>query len=460
MNSLKKQLKCELAKREFYEYCKTMHPNFYKKERAYLKELCDKMQDFYYNDDEFMIINAPPRHAKSFSCQNFVEWILGQNPVEKIISASYGHDLSKTFSKKCRNAIEEVGLDDRIVYSDVFPNTRIKFGSAEATKWQTDASSQINYLATSPTGSATGFGCTFMVVDDLIKNAYEANNETTLEGHWQWFTNTMLSRREGKKKVLIVMTRWSSKDLAGRIIEYCEEENLSYSHINFKAELGNGKMLCEDIFSAKDADKAKKLMGEDIYSANYNQEPIDLKGSLYSNLLTYEELPRDKIITIDNYTDTADKGQDYLCSIDYAVDRQGYCYVLDVIYTQEAMETTEEKVAAMITKDFVNFAHIESNNGGRGFARNVKDKCLKKGNRHTTIKPFHQSKNKESRILTGSTGVMQNILFPSKWKQLYPEFYKAMISYQRIGKNAHDDAQDTITGVYEKSEKYRKGIRR
>jgi len=299
-----------------------------------------------------------------------------------------------------------------------------------------------------------------MVVDDLIKNAYEANNETILEGHWNWFTNTMLSRREGKKKVLIVMTRWSSKDLAGRIIEYCEEENLSYSHVNFKAELGSGDMLSDDIFSAKDAEKAKKLMGEDIYSANYNQEPIDLKGSLYSNLLTYEELPRDKIITIDNYTDTADRGQDYLCSIDYAIDRQGYCYILDVIYTQESMETTEEKVAAMITKDFVNFAHIESNNGGRGFARNVKELCLKKNNRHTSIKPFHQSKNKESRILTGSTGVMQNILFPSKWKQLFPEFYKSVISYQRTGKNKHDDSVDTLTGVYEKSEKYRKGKRR
>ena len=118
-------------------------------------------------------------------------------------------------------------------------------------------------------------------------------------------------------------------------------------------------------------------------------------------------------------------------------------------YTKEAMEYTETKTAEMITKDNVNWVRIESNNGGRGFSRNVERICRDLGNRHSLFKPFHQSDNKISRILTGSTGVMQNVYFPKGWKQLYRDFYNDVTTYQREGKNAHDDAPDCLTGVYE-----------
>ena len=448
--SLREQLKCELARRDFFEYCKLLHPDFYKEERLFLVELCEKLQEFYYNDDEFMLVNEPPRHGKSFSATNFVEWVLGKNPLERIISASYSHDLSKNFSKKVRSTISTEKIGDNIIYSDIFPDTKIKFGSSEAMKWQTDVSNQINYLATSPSGTATGFGCTLMVIDDLVKNAYEANNENVLESQFEWFTNTMLSRREGKKKVLIIMTRWSTKDLAGRILEYVEENNISYSHINFKAEQEDGTMLCDEIFDKPSCEKAKQLMGEDIFEANYNQEPIDTKGILYSTLLTYKSKPT--FTSIENYTDTADEGEDYLCSISYGI-HNNQAYILDVIYTQEAMEITEPMVAQSLTANDVNYAVIESNNGGKGFARNVERECRELGNRHTLFRRFTQTKNKEARILTGSTGVMQNVFFPDNWKQLYPKFYKDVTQFQRMGKNKHDDAVDVLTGIYEQLRK-------
>lgn len=448
---IRDMLKCELARREFWEYCKLLHKDFYKEDREFLKELCYKLQDFYYNDDEFMIVNEPPRHGKSFTATNFVEWVLGQNPLERIMSASYSHDLSKNFSKKVRSTISTEKIGENIVYSDIFSGTKLKFGSSEAMKWQTDKSNQINYLATSPSGSATGFGCTLMVIDDLVKNAYEANNESILENQYEWFTNTMLSRREGKKKVLIIMTRWSSKDLAGKILEYVKENNITYTHINFKAEQEDGTMLCDSIFDKKASDRAKQLMGEDIYEANYNQTPIDMKGCLYSNLQTYVDLPT--VLEVCNYTDTADEGSDYLCSINYAICDDDRAYILDVVYTQDAMEITEPLVAGMLTKDNVNYAVIESNNGGKGFARNVERICRENNNRHTMFKRFTQTKNKISRILTGSTGVMQNIVFPQEWKSMYPKFYKDVTQFQRIGKNKFDDCADTLTGIYEQLRK-------
>ena len=448
---IREMLKCELARREFWEYCKLLHKDFYKEDRVFLKELCDKLQEFYYNDDEFMIVNEPPRHGKSFTATNFVEWVLGRNPLERIMSASYSHDLSKNFSKKVRGTISTEKIGDNIVYSDIFSETKLKFGSSEAMKWQTDKSNQINYLATSPSGSATGFGCTLMVIDDLVKNAYEANNESILEAQYEWFVNTMLSRREGKKKVLIIMTRWSSKDLAGKILEYVKENNISYSHINFKAEQEDGTMLCPSIFDKKASERAKQLMGEDIYEANYNQTPIDMKGCLYSNLQTYSELPT--VLEICNYTDTADEGADYLCSINYAICSDDKAYILDVIYTQDAMEITEPLVAGMLTKDDVNYAVIESNNGGKGFARNVERICRENNNNHTMFKRFTQTKNKVSRILTGATGVMQNVIFPEDWKSMYPKFYKDVTQFQRLGKNKVDDCVDVLTGIYEQLRK-------
>lgn len=452
---IKDQIKCELARRSFYEYCRVLYPQFYKKERTYLKEMCDMMQEFYYDDTEFMIINAPPRHAKSFSSTNYVEWIFGKNPEEKIISGSYNEDLSKTFSKKVRNTIATEKIGDNIVYSDIF-NTKIKFGSAEAKKWQTDTSSQINYLATSPTGTATGFGATMEIIDDLIKNAEEANNQTVLEKQFTWFTDTMLSRREGKKKVLIIMTRWSSNDLAGRLLKYCNDNNISYKHINFKALKDDGTMLCDDIFSKEDYNRAMDLMGQDIFSANYQQEPIDLKGKLYEYLQEYEELPSD-IRAIENYTDTADEGNDYLASINYAVDGKGQAYVLDILYTKDSMEKTEKALAQMLLKDNVNWCRIESNNGGRGFSRNVQRITQEMGNTRTIFKPFHQSNNKIARILTNSTGVMNNIFFPKGWNIKFKEAYQHLTTYQREGKASHDDIEDCVTGVNEVLEKrYRK----
>ena len=448
---IREMLQCELARREFWEYCKLLHKDFYREDREFLKELCYKLQDFYYNDDEFMIVNEPPRHGKSFTATNFVEWVLGQNPLERIMSASYSHDLSKNFSKKVRGTISTEKIGDNIVYSDIFSETKLKFGSSEAMKWQTDKSNQINYLATSPSGSATGFGCTLMVIDDLVKNAYEANNESILEAQYEWFVNTMLSRREGKKKVLIIMTRWSSKDLAGKILEYVKENNISYSHINFKAEQEDGTMLCPSIFDKKASERAKQLMGEDIYEANYNQTPIDMKGCLYSNLQTYSELPT--VLEICNYTDTADEGTDYLCSINYAICSDDKAYILDVIYTQDSMEITEPLVAGMLTKDNVNYAVIESNNGGKGFARNVERICRENNNNHTMFKRFTQTKNKVSRILTGATGVMQNVIFPEDWKSMYPKFYKDVTQFQRLGKNKVDDCVDVLTGIYEQLRK-------
>ena len=461
LSMLEELLKCENeqnvrdARGNFFKYCNVKAPDFYKKDRAFLTRFCDELQEFYVSDDDVLIVNMPPRHGKSRTVGCFVEWVLGQNQNEKIMTGSYNETLSTTFAKNVRNTIQEQKADEaKLVFSDVFPDVRIQKGDAAMNMWSLEGGYN-NYLATSPTGTATGFGASILIIDDLIKSALEANNAGLLEKHWEWYTNTMLSRLEEGAKVIIVMTRWHSDDLAGKALSHYAESGAKLRHISYKALQDNGTMLCEDILSEKSYNEKKKAMSPEIVSANYQQIPIDIKGRLYSGFKTYTKLPADDdgnllFTQILNYTDTADTGDDYLCSINYGV-YNGEAYVLDVLYTKEAMETTEPKTAEMLVKDNISVADIESNNGGRGFARNIEREMRDrfKSNR-CYVRPFYQSANKIARILSNSTWVMNHIYFPVNWKDRWPEYHDAMIRYQREGKNAHDDAPDATTGIAEK----------
>lgn len=446
--------KLELARRDFWYYCNLKAPEFYKKDRQFLKDFSHELQDFYESDDEVLIVNMPPRHGKSRTAGCFVEWVLGNNRHEKIMTGSYNELLSTSFAKTVRNTIAEEKADENcIVYSDIFPGVRIKRGDGAMNLWSLEGGYN-NYLATSPTGTATGFGASILIIDDLIKSALEANNADVLEKHWEWFTNTMLSRLEEGGKIIIIMTRWHSLDLAGRALTFYTEAGAKIRHISYKAMQDDGMMLCPEILSLRSYQSKIRAMGEDIASANYQQIPIDIKGRLYSSFRTYDKLPTDKsghllFTAIKNYTDTADTGEDYLCSINYGVYNKE-AYVLDVLYTKAPMEETEPQTARMLKADNVGWSDIESNNGGRGFARSVARHLEALGSNRCHIETFHQSKNKEARILSNATWVMDHIYFPANWKERWPEYYEAMSRYQREGKNAHDDAPDATTGIAER----------
>lgn len=370
------------------------------------------------------------------------------------MTGSYNETLSTSFSKMVRDSITEKKADkDKVIFSDIFPKTNIKQGDGAANLWSLEKGNN-NYLATSPTGTATGFGANIIVIDDLIKNASEANNSLNRDKQWSWFTDTMLSRLEGNDwKIIVVMTRWHSKDLAGRLISHCNENKISYKQILYKAIKDDGSMLCDDILNYESYTIKTKTMSPEIALANYQQEPIDLKGTLYKSFKTYDEIPKDmfgnyKFTEIKSYCDTADTGDDYLCNIIYGVlNREAY--ILDVYYTRDHMEITEKEVAKRLTEFKVNNALVEGNNGGRGFARQVERNMRELGNHKTIIRTFHQSNNKNARILSNATWIMEHIYYPSNWHNKWNEYFISMKEYQREGKNPHDDAQDATTGVAE-----------
>lgn len=449
--------KIEEGKRNFRTFCNLRNPEFFRPERTYQDDICSTMQAAYEKrlvsektgkPYDILIINEPPGFGKSYTASTFITWVYGQNPKTQVISVSYNQTLSLTFSKTVREAIndEEIAGDpDYFAVNSFFPDVKIKYGDGAMERWSLEGS-YMSYLATSFDGSITGMRGHIGIIDDPIKNDREAVNDNRKEEIWNFYKNTFQSRMLDGALVIVIQTRWATDDLAGRLLaefpERCYELKLS-------ALDGEGRSICEDLYSTEDLQMKKATLDEHIWLANYEQVPVDKKGALYGEFKTYDVVDPDKVERIISYTDTADEGDDYLCSIAADV-IAGYGYVKDVYYTDAAMEETEPETARRLQISGVREALVESNNGGRGFARNVirilrdKLKCYR-----CTVTWFTQSKNKRTRILTNATNVTEQLIMPEGWEKRWPEFARHVKKYQRKGKNDHDDAEDCLTGVVE-----------
>lgn len=398
--------------------------------------------------------------GKTRTVNNAVNWLLGRNPKYKIMEGCYNTSLSRRSSKIVRDKILENKQVDKIVFSDVFEDVTIKEGSGSVDNWGVTGSQEDNYLATAPNAGATGIGCDFLILDDTIKSKYEAyNKEIKRKIFEDWFRDTLYQRLEGKRKIIVVMTRWSTDDIAGCLVRMFEEQGRKYKVINKKAyDDKEDKMLNETILNKQQYDLLIQTVGEDIVRANYDQEPVDIKGKLYKRLLTYNTADirstdnregRIVLKEIRAMADTADKGEDYLAMVIYGVTIDKKAYILDIYYTQDDMETTEIEAARKLIKYNPLVFKIESNNGGRGWARAVQRNYRSFNGTKTMFKTYTQTRNKEARILSESSWVQDNIYFPMDWNVKYREAYNSMNEYQRQGKNEHDDIEDVITAIAE-----------
>lgn len=446
----------EKGKCSFWEYEKLINPSFFKEERSYQKIIAETMQAIYEKKlinpktkkpYDILIVNLPPGAGKSYNATTFTTWAYGQNIKNAAITVSYNQTLSTRFAKTVRDTIEDKEIPGDInsyVVNSFFPNVKIKFGDGAMNLWSLEGS-YMSYLASSFDGSITGMRGNIGIIDDPIKNKEEAMNENTKEKHWDFYKNTFASRMLPGAVQFVILTRWASDDLAGKLLanfpERCYE-------LKIPALDKENKSWCEDLYSTEDLMTKKSTLDDDIWLANYMQEPIDKKGALYGEFKTYDVYDPDKVERKIAYTDTADEGADFLCQITAdVIDKYGY--VTDIYYTDEPMEKTEPESARRLNIVGTKECAIESNNGGRGFARNVIEHLKRIKNSKCNVSWFHQSKNKKTRILVNATNVMEQIIMPEGWKHKYPEFYKAISKYQRKGKNDHDDAADCLTGLVE-----------
>ena len=272
--------KYEAARASFWEYCKLINPRFFRDDRPHLFIIADTLQALYEgrirkshpkspwqiytqeeiaevfaNDEDFIIcrqlmLNIPPRHGKSYTLTLFTQWMFGKDRENRVITVSYNETLAIRFSTIVRDGIDATKIDKSwTIFSDVFPNTRIKEGDGAKQLWSLDGS-YFSYLGTGFGGTITGIGCNIGIIDDPVKNAEEAYNDNALEKQWQWYADTFLSRVEEDGIQIVNMTRWSTKDLCGRLLD--SEDALDWYELKMQAyDPATNKMLCASLLSYK-----------------------------------------------------------------------------------------------------------------------------------------------------------------------------------------------------------------
>ena len=467
---LKKEQKLRDARANFYAYCRIKDHKFYKKNRPYLKTLCDTLQNIYEGKlinpktglpYKKIMINIPPRHGKTKTLGLFNSWILGKNNENRIISVAYNELLSSRFSQQTKNIISEQKVQpEKTVYSEIFSDTKIRYGDAAKKLWSLEAQF-FNYLATSPEATITGIGCNIGIIDDLIKDGSEALNQNITDAHLSWYIDTFLARLEAGAIQIVVMTRWSINDLCGQLQR---EQPGEWYIVKFPIyNEKTGEMLCEEIklkheFLSHKALAMKTQTSYSIFLANFQQEPFSVSGNLYKNIKTYDKLPYefDEIIA---YVDSADKGKDNLCLHIAGITSEYFesklikkAYTLCIYYTDEGMTITQPKTAELLYKYKVNKCLIESNNGGEGFEREVRrllNEIPEYSDHYCATETFHQSKNKEARIKSNAVYVVNNIYYPITWKSDYEAYADEICTYPERGEPKHDDGADATTGLAE-----------
>lgn len=156
-----------------------------------------------------LIIEAPPRHGKSaIATEKFPAWVLGHHPEWPIIVSSYSADLAKEFGQITRDIVNSE------VYQTIF-QTKLRADTKSKGKWMTEQGG--SYTSAGVGGSITGKGFKIGIIDDPFKNREEADSETTRESRWNWYKSTFYTRQEGVSAIIIIMTRWHTDDIVGRL---------------------------------------------------------------------------------------------------------------------------------------------------------------------------------------------------------------------------------------------------
>lgn len=414
-----------------------------------------------------MIVSVPPQHGKSVGATTLLPaYMLGLDPDMRIAIASYSGTLASKFNRRVQRIIESRE------YEEIFPETTIKRGTKPAGYIRTSDEVEIighkgELLSVGREGSLTGNRVDCFILDDLYKDAMEAQSPVIRQNCWEWYTSVVRTRMHNLSRELVVFTRWHEEDLIGQLMQtervrelkrfsdIDELQSDEWLYLNFEAikvspateidPRSEGEALWPEQQSVELL-QAKRRLDPQRFEAMYQGHPSSREGYLYgNNFRCYDLLPRD-IVMRASYTDTADVGDDYLCSMAYAIDTDGVIYITDVVYSREPMEHTERLVAAMFEANDTRRAYVESNNGGRGFAR-----ALQRMVPRVEVEWFHQSGNKEARILSNSATVLHTVRMPVDWHVRWPELYSHITTYKRLFRaNRHDDAADVLTGIVER----------
>ena len=276
----------DAAKNNFLTYVKKMWPDFI--EGNHHKIYAKKLQDIASGKLKRLIINMPPRHTKSeFASIYFPSYMLGLNPKLKIIQATHTTELATGFGRKCKMLV------DTPDYKTVFPETKVSPESKAAGRWATTEGGE--YFAAGVGAAITGRGADLLIIDDP-HSEQDALSPAAMENCYEWYTSGPRQRLQPGGSIVIVMTRWSTKDLTAEVLKKQGQENADHWEVvEFPAIFEDGNVLWPNFWSEEELLKVKTSLPVSKWNAQWLQQPTMEEGAIIKRewwkMWEYDEPP-------------------------------------------------------------------------------------------------------------------------------------------------------------------------
>jgi len=269
LNMLEKQ---KVSQDLYMDFVKRIWPSFI--EGRHHKIYADKLQQVADGKIKRLIVNMPPRHTKSeFASYLFPSWLMGRRPDLKIIQATHTAELAVGFGRKVKNLIDS---DD---FRDVFPDVKLAADAKASGRWSTNKGGE--YYAVGVGGALAGRGADLLIIDDPVSEQ-DALSPTALDSIYEWYTSGPRQRLQPGGAIILVMTRWSKRDLTGQIINKSIEREGSneWEVIQLPAILPSNKTLWPEFWKREELDALRAELPVSKWNAQYQQDPTSEEGAL------------------------------------------------------------------------------------------------------------------------------------------------------------------------------------
>ena len=251
----------------FLGFTKEVWPAFI--QGSHHKKMAEAFERVAAGELKRLIINMPPRHTKSeFASYLLPAWFLGKDSKRKIIQASHTSELAVSFGRKVRNL---VGSEE---YRKIFPGVSLRQDSKAAGRWNT--SEEGEYFAIGVGGAVTGKGADLLIIDDPhSEQEGQSGDSSIFDRVYEWYTSGPRQRLQPGGSIVIVMTRWSQRDLTGAILQASAERKGAdeWEVIEFPAILPSGRSLWPGYWKLEELEKIKAELPAAKWSAQYQQDP-------------------------------------------------------------------------------------------------------------------------------------------------------------------------------------------
>jgi predicted phage terminase large subunit-like protein len=250
-------------------YRKTNNPKNY----GHHQIIAEEFQKIALNQEKRLIVNMPPRHTKSeFASYLFPAWMIGKFPKMKIMQVSHNAELASRFGAKVRN------LMNSKEYKGIFGNVTLREDSKAKGRWETNHGGE--YFAAGVGGSITGRGADLLIIDDP-HTEQDSMSDSAMDRTYEWYSSGPRQRLQPGGRICVVMTRWATDDLTGRLIKAQTEPKADkWKVIEFPAIMPSGKPVWPEYWPLEELEKVKASVSVKNWNAQYMQDPTAEEGAI------------------------------------------------------------------------------------------------------------------------------------------------------------------------------------